>query len=236
VFSGLLMLMSLLVLVVASLNLANLLLARGAARRKEMAIRQALGSGRWRIVQQLLIEGLMLSTAGAAAGIVIGWWASGAISAFISRALPLGLQIVLEPSLRLIPAAAALALFSTLFFAVGPALSLSRHGVAADLKGELGATVRASRRLGVGSLLVVGQLALSLALVASGGLFVRAAINAANIDPGFSIERHVIVSMDPSMSGSDVARAKAFSRDALARVRAMPGVERASVAAIVPFG
>ena len=83
--SALLILMAALVLVVACLNLANLLLARGAARRKEIAIRQALGSGRWRVVRQLLVEGLTLSTMGAAFGVVIGWWASRALTAWLGE-------------------------------------------------------------------------------------------------------------------------------------------------------
>jgi predicted permease len=235
-FSALLMLMSLLVLLVACLNLANLLLARGAARRREIAIRQALGSGRRRIIQQLFVEGLVLSSCAAVAGVVIGWWTSVAMSAWIAGALPLGLQVVLEPPASLVPVAALLALVSTVCFALGPAWTLSRQAVASDLKGELAPTTRAARRLGVGPLLVVGQLALSLALVASGGLFVRAAMNAARMDPGFAMDRHLVVSMDPSMAGADAVRTREFYRDALARIRSVPGVEHASVGAIVPFG
>lgn len=235
-FSGLLMLMASLVLLVACLNLANLLLARGAARRREIAIRQALGSGRRRVLQQLVTEGLVLSTAGAAAGLVIGWWTSGAMTAWIAGALPLGFEVVVEPSWRIVPAAAGFALFSTVCFALGPAWSLSRGALTADLKGELAPMARARRRFGTGSLLVVGQLTVSLALVSAGGLFVRAAINASRIDPGFAMDRHLIVSTDPSLAGAEAVRTRAFYRQVLARVRALPGVERASAASLVPFG
>jgi putative ABC transport system permease protein len=235
-FSALLMLMAALVLIVACLNLANLLLARGAARRREIAIRQALGGARRRIVQQLLTEGLVLSACGALAGGVVGWWTSGALAAWIGSALPLGLAVVIEPSWRVVPAAALFALFSTLCFALGPAWSVAKGAVTSDLKGELAPSERARRRFGTGSFLVVGQLAVSLALVAAGGLFVRAAINAARINPGFAIDRHLIVSMDPSLTGADPARTRAFYRDVLTRTRSLAGVEHASVASIVPFG
>lgn len=234
--SGLLMLMAGLVLVVACLNLANMLLARGAARRKEIAIRQALGSGRSRILRQLLIEGLTLSAAGAAFGVLFGWWTSGALTAWFSSVMPLGIQLVVEPSSRLIVAALGFAVFSTIFFALGPSWTLSRPAVSADLKGELGATERSRRRFGTGSLLVVGQLAVSLALVAAGGLFVRGGINASRAETGFVTERQVIVSLDASLAGYDAARTSAVYRDALARVRSIPGVEHAAMGAIVPFG
>ncbi len=233
VLSALLVLMAALVLVVACLNLANLLLARGAARRKEIAIRQALGSGRWRVVRQLLVEGLTLSTMGAAFGAVIGWWASNALTAWLGGALPLGIEVVVESSWRLPLAALALAVFSTMFFALGPAWALSRPAVVSDLKETPG---RGKRRGGTGPLLVVGQIAVSLALVSAGGLFVRAAINAAVADPGFPLEHQLIVSTDPGLAGYGQTRSRNLYRTALERVRSIPGVERASVASIVPFG
>jgi predicted permease len=230
-FSALLMLMGALVLVVACLNLANLLLARGSARRREIAIRQALGSGRWRIVQQLLVEGLTLSALGAVVGLVIGWWSTKALAAWLSSALPLGIDVVIEPSWRLAMASVVLAVFSTVLFALGPSVALSRPNVSPDLKETPGRTRRRTA-----SALVVGQLAVSLALVAVGGLFVRAAIRAASADPGFSLDRQLIVSIDPSLAGYDQARSRNLFRSALQRVRAVPGVQRASAASLVPFG
>ena len=226
-FSALLMLMGALVLVVACLNLANLLLARGTARRREIAIRQALGSGRARIVRQLLVEGLTLAALGAAAGLVIGWWSTRALAAWLSSALPLGIDVTVEPSWRLAMAAVALAVLSTAFFALGPAIALSRPNVSPDLKETLGRTRRRTA-----SALVVMQLAVSLALVAAGGLFVRAAIRAASADPGFSLDRQLIVSIDPSLAGYDQARSRnLFGRhcSACAPFR----VQRASVASLV---
>ena len=230
-FSALLMLMSGLVLAVACLNLANLLLARGAARRKEIAVRQALGSGRLRIIQQLLVEGLTLATIGAAFGLMMGWWSSGALAAWLGRVLPLGVEVLVEPSWRLGLGAAVLAMFSTLFFALGPAWALSRPMLTSDLK-----ETQARGKQRTSTVLVVGQLALSLALVAAGGLFVRAAINAASADPGFSLDRQLIVSIDPGLAGYDQTRSRNIVRAALDRVRSTPGVQKASLASTVPFG
>ena len=230
-FSALLMLMSGLVLTVACLNLANLLLARGAARRKEIAVRQALGSGRLRIIQQLLVEGLTLATIGAVFGLMIGWWSSGALAAWLGRVLPLGVEMIVEPSWRLGLAAAVLAMFSTVFFALGPAWALSRPMLTSDLK-----ETQARGKQRTSTVLVVGQLALSLALVAAGGLFVRAAINAASADPGFSLDRQLIVSIDPGLAGYEQTRSRNIVRTAVDRVRSTPGVQKASLASTVPFG
>jgi len=232
----LLMCMAGLVLVVACLNLANLLLARGKARRKEIAIRQAIGVTRWRLVRQLVTEGAVLASVGTVVGAVVGWWSGAALSAWVTGVLPLGIGVQIEPSSRIIAAAAAFAILSTMSFALGPAWSMSRPALVADLKGDLASTAVVRRRFRSGSLLVVGQVAVSLALVAAGGLFLRAAINAAGIDPGFSIERHLVFSLDPSLAGYDAARTRAIYRDVLARVRSLAGVEHASLGSIVPFG
>ena len=233
VVSGLLMAMAGLVLVVACLNLANLLLARGAARRREIAIRQALGSSRRQIVQQLLAEGLTLSCAGAVCGAAIAWWTTRAMAAWLGSALPFGLSVTVEPDARVLVAAAAFAMLSTIVFALGPAWSLSRPAVAADLKSEGGGVTRRTR---TGTTLVVVQLAVSLALVAAGGLFVRGAINAAHADPGFALDHQLVFSVDPSLEGYDETRTRAVYRAMLDRVRGVPGVEHASSASMVPFG
>jgi putative ABC transport system permease protein len=230
--AGLLTLMAGLVLTVACLNLANLLLARGAARRKEIAVRQALGGGRRRIVQQLLVEGSMLAVVGAAFGSIASWWTASALAAWLGRVVTFGVDLVVEPSPRQIGAAALFAAISTLLFALGPAWSLTRPDVADDLKLAPG---RADRRRR-GSRLVVVQLAVSLALVAAGGLFARAAANAATADVGYPLDRQIVVGLDPSLSGYDETRTRAAYATVLERVRAMPGIEHASFASTVAFG
>jgi len=231
--SVLLTVMAGLVLAVACLNLANLLLARGAARRREIAIRQALGSGRARIVRQLLIEGLLLSAVGGAARIAMAWWTTKAMASWFAGVMLLGLDIIVEPSPLIVLAAAGFALFSTVCFALGPAWSLSRPAVAGELKGE---PVGAGRRLLTGPALVVLQLAVSLALVAAGGLFVRAAIRAASAEPGFALAHQLVFGLDPQITGRREARTRATYAAALARVRAVPGVENAGLASVAPFG
>jgi predicted permease len=218
---------------VACLNLATLVLARGASRRREIAIRLALGSARARVIRQLVAEGLLLSMGGALCGILAGWWTTSVLTAWLASVLPLGIQVVVLPSWRLIPAAAAFAVLSTVCFALGPSWALTRPDVSVDLKGEVDAARRRSR---AGSLLVIGQLAASVALVAAGGLFVRSAFKAANPDVGFSFDRQLIVSIDPSLAGFDEARTRTIYRTALDRLRSVPGVDRVSLASTVPFG
>ncbi len=231
--AGLLTLMAGLVLAVACLNLANLLLARGSARRKEMALRQALGSGRRRIIQQLIIEGLTLSTIGAACGLLASWWTAAGLAAWLSSVVTFGIDFVVEPSPRLAVAAALFALLSTVLFALGPAWSLSRADVTNDLKLAPG---RLTGRVASGSVLVVLQLAVSLALVAAGGLFARGAVNATAADAGYPLDRQIVVGLDPSLAGYNETRTRAAYAAVLDRVRALPGVEHASFASTVAFG
>jgi predicted permease len=231
--AGLLSLMAALVLVVACVNLANLLLARGAARRREIAIRQALGAGRSRIIGQLLVEGMTLSLLGAAAGLLIAWWSTHALGAWLSAVMPLGIQLVVEPSMRLLPAAAGFAVLSTTLFALGPAWRLSRPAVVDDLKGT---PTGGARRFRAAAVLVGTQLAVSLARVAVGGLFMRGAVNAASADPGFSLEGQLVITLDPGLAGYNEARTRALYREVLQRVRSLPGVERAALASLVAFG
>ena len=236
--SGMLLLMAALVLVVACLNLANLMLARGAARRKEMAIRLALGGSRARIVRQLLTEGLVLSVAGGAAGVVLAWWTTSLLAGSMSSVFPVSVVIDAAPDVRVFAAAGAFAVLSTIFFALGPAWAASRAELVPDLKTDTrdGAARGRASRLVSGPVLVIGQLAVSLALVAAGGLFVRGALNIAVTDPGFSLDRQLIVGVDAGMAGYDEARGRATYRTMLDRLRALPGIDHVSFASTVPFG
>jgi predicted permease len=235
--AGLLTSMAALVLAVACLNLANLMLARGAARRREIGIRQALGGSRGRIIGQLCVEGLTLSTIGATAGLLLSWWAAKALSAWFAGVFPLlntgGIEFTVEPSRRMVYVAGGLAVFSALCFALGPAWRLSRPSVTADLKLEPGFVVR---RFGSGAVLVGIQLTISLALLAVSGLFVRSAVEAAGASPGFALDHTLVFSLDPSLAAYDEPRTRDLYRNALRDVHAVPGVEHASLASKVAFG
>jgi predicted permease len=226
------------VLLIACLNLANMLLARGAARRKEIAIRLAIGGGRWQIVRQLLVEGFVLSAAGGLAGLVIAYWSGRLLSASLTAALPFSLDLAIMPDARVLIVTFGLTVACTLVFALGPAWSLSRHDVVADLR-EQSSAPAARARLGLLAprhLLVIAQVALSLVLLAMGGLFVRSALEAADATPGYDLNRGLLLSLDPGLAGTDEAGGRELYRAALERVRALPGVAEASIASLVAFG
>ncbi len=226
------------VLLIACLNLANMLLARGTARRREFAIRLALGGGRLRILTQLLTEGLMLSFLGGAVGLCLAYWGSSLLIATMRTLIPLDLVFSSGPDLRVLGAMLGFCVISTLISGLGPAWNLSRPNVVADLKEHAGEDTGAARHslLSRRNLLVIAQLALSLALLVAAGLFVRGALKAANVDPGFSLDNGIIVELDPSLAGYSEARGRELFRLVVERVGALPGVEAASVAATVPFG
>lgn len=232
------------VLLIACINLANMLLARGAVRRREFAIRAAIGGGRTRIIRQLLTEGLLLSVLGGAAGLVVAYWANTLLAASLTQVLSsssLAMDIVFHsaPDTRVLLATAAFCVVGTLLFGLGPAWKQSRPDVMGALKEQAGEMAEKGRRRGIfarGNLLVIGQIALSLVLLISAALFIRGAGIAANVDPGFEIENGLLVELDPSLVGYDAARSQDMYRRLHERLNTIAGVESTSVAAIVPFG
>jgi len=237
--SALLLVMSGLVLLVACLNLANLMLARGTARRKEIALRLALGGSRTRILRQLMVEALLLSGAGATAGLFLAWWTTALLAASMSTAWPISVAVDAAPDIRVFAATAGFAILSTLLFALGPAWLLSKTDLVSEMKRETRGASGLRGRFGrwlSGPTLVVGQLAVSLVLVAVGGLFVRSALNVATSDAGFAVNHQLVAGIDPSMAGYDETRGREIYRSVLDRVRGLPGVESASTASTVPFG
>jgi predicted permease len=226
------------VLAIACLNVANMLLARGTARRKEFAIRLALGSGRAPVMRQLLVEGLLLSLGGGLFGLLLASWSTRALVSSMAPVIPM-LTMSLDPSpdARVLLATLTSCAVSTLLFALGPAWRLSRTDVVPELKEQGGETGRPRRwPFSVRQALVVGQVALSLGLLTSAGLFVRAAGKAAGAEPGFRLEQSILLNRDASIAGYDEAKGRDAYRRVLERVRALPGVQSASLASIVPFG
>jgi predicted permease len=226
------------VLLIACLNIANMLLARGSARRKEIAIRMAVGGARRRVVRQLLTESFLLAVAGSAAGLLIAFWSTRLLFGTLAPILPLTITFEPTPDTNVLLAATALAIAATMIFGVGPALRSSRVDVVDDLKGSaVAAGLSVARvRFSARNALVVGQIALSLALLCTGGLFARGALNAAAADPGFRYDQLLLASIDPAMAGYDAARAREVQRAALERLRAIPGLDAVATASTVPFG
>jgi predicted permease len=234
--TSLLMGLSSVVLIIACLNVANMLLARGASRSKELAVRLALGARRARVVRQLLTEGVLLAGAGAGLGLLFSFWATQALATSLKSAFPFNITFNSSPDVRVLVATLAFAAISTIAFGLGPALRLSRRDLVADLKDRSAEGAATGRRFGARNLMVIGQVALSLALLTGGGIFAREAITAAAGDPGYSYDHLLLASVDAGLGGFDEARGRAVYRGLLDRVRSTPGVAAASMTSTLPFG
>ena len=235
VLSTLLIGMASLVLLIACLNLTNMMLARGTARRKEIALRLALGSGRARVIRQLLTENLLLAAVGSAAGLLLATWGAHLLVASLASALPFVVMLDTTPDVRVLGATVGFCVLATVVSGLGPAWRVTRPDVLPDLK-EQPAQEKRGRTLSMRNLLVVGQIALSLALLTAAGLFMRGAVKAAVADPGFPLDGGVIANVDAGMAGYDETSGRGALRSVLQRVRNTPGVHSASFASLVPFG
>jgi predicted permease len=234
---GLLMAMAAIVLVVSCLNLANMMLARGTARRKEIAMRLALGGGRGRIVRQLLTEGLMLSLLGGAFGLLLAYWGVNLLVATLLPLSPVPLTFDGTPDVRIMAATLGFCVLSTLVFSLGPAWKLSRTSVVSELKEQGGEDSRARfRAFSARNLLVGTQIALSLALLTTAGLFTRGAIKAGQADPGYRYGGQVLAEVDSALAGYDETQGRQVYRRLMDRLRGIPGVKSASFSSVVAFG
>src|SRR5213596_1478910 len=237
VIAPLLLGMAVVVLLVACLNLANMLLARATARRKEIAIRLALGGSRWRIIRQLLTEGFVLALLGGAGGLVLGLWSSDLLVASMRKLMPLDIVWLSGPSPAILAATFGFCLLGTLMFALGPALKISRRALVTDLKEHTGEdVVRRQWKFLPRHPLVVVQIAFSLALLTAAALFVRGAGKAASVDSGLKPGASYLLEVDASLAGYEPKRAQELYQNLNARLAALPGVEHASISSIVPFG
>jgi len=229
--------MAVVVLLVACLNLANMLLARGAARRKEIAIRLALGGSRWRIVRQLLSEGFVLALLGGAGGLVLGLWSSGLLVGSMRKLMPLDVVWSTGANPAILVATFVFCLLGTLMFALGPALKISRSALVTDLKEHAGEdVVRRRWKFLPRNPLVVVQIAFSLALLTAAALFIRGASKAASIDSGLRPGASFLLEVDASLAGYEPKRAEELYQNLSARLAALPAVEHASISSTVPFG
>ncbi|PYK89272.1 MAG: hypothetical protein DME35_09205, partial [Verrucomicrobia bacterium] len=229
--------MAVVVLLVACLNLANMLLARGTARRKEIAIRLALGGSRWRIVRQLLSEGFVLALLGGVGGLILGLWSSDLLIGSMRKFMPFEIVWATGANPAILAATFGFCLLGTLMFALGPALKISRSAVIADLKAHAGEDVAQRRwKFLPRNPLVVVQIAFSLALLTAAALFVRGAGKAASVDSGLKPGASYLLEIDASLAGYEPKRAQELYQNLNARLAALPGVEHVSISATVPFG
>ena len=240
--SALLAAMAAVVLLIASLNLINMLLARGAARAREIAVRLAIGATRWQIVRQLLVEGLVLSLAGGAVGLALASWANAGLQQSFSTlfgSMNFSVAADLRPDAVVLAATIGLCVLATLVFSLGPALKASRADLAGDLKsqgaGSTG-TGRLNRFFTPRNVLVMAQMSLSLVLIFSGGLFFRGALNAGGLDLGFEPAGVVLTEMDFSLANTPQADAVRRIETTTEGVRRLPGVRSVGWTTLVPYG
>jgi predicted permease len=225
------------VLLASCMNLANMMLAFGAARQKEIAIRLAIGGSRSSIVRQLLVQGLMLSLAGGALGLLTATWAADLLVSSMATAFPIFLALDLTPDTTVLLATMIFCSLATVTFGLWPALRLSRPDLQSSLKdhaGEISGPI--AGRITVRDALVAAQLALSLALLVSSGLFVRGAAAGASANPGFDVGPLAIAEIDPALGGYDSARGRAAHRAVLEKLRSTPGIASVAEASALPFG
>ena len=219
-----------LVLLIACANVANLLFARAAARQKEMAVRLALGSGRRRIIRQLLVESLLLSVTGAVVGLVLAVVMDKALISFLPPSTA-RLAISPNPDWRILSFALAVAMLTGIAFGLVPALQATRQNVGDVLKNQAGA-VLGGGSTAVRKLLVAAQITLSLLLLIGAGLFIRSLQNLKDLDPGFRTTNLLAFKVDPILNGYTKERARLFFQHLQDDLRAIPGVQNAALAVV----
>jgi predicted permease len=220
-----------LVLLIACANVANLLLARAAARQKEFAVRLALGAGRTRMIRQLLTESLLLTGLGAAAGIALAWWGSRMLLLMASGG-PNPLPLDVTPNTRILGFTLLASLLSALIFGTAPALRAARIEPYSSLKSGKGAAQSTSRSR-FGKALVVAQVALSLLLLVGAGLFVRTLINLQNRPSGYNKQNVMLFRIGSAATAYKGAQLSALLREVEEQVKTVPGVQAASFSLLV---
>jgi len=223
-----------LVLLIACVNVANLLLARGAARSREIGVRLSLGAGRGRIMRQLLTESLLLSLLGGALGLLLAYWSADLLNATIPP-MPYVVDLNFAPDRLTLFWATGVSLLTSVIFGLSPALSASRVDLVAVVKSS-GDSGSAARRMGPRNLLIVAQLAVSVVVLVCAGLFLRSLRNSQAADVGFNVENLVSMQLDPELLGYNAEEGKRFYAELARRVATLPGVSSATVAHILPLG
>jgi macrolide transport system ATP-binding/permease protein len=224
-----------LVLLIACSNVANLLLVRASERRKEIAIRLAIGAGRGRLIRQLLTESVLLALMGGVLGLLFALWTARLILAFKPPlAIPLSLDVSLDA--KVLGFTMGLALLTGLLCGVAPALQASKPDLVGTLRDDSAGPGRRYRRLGLRNLLVITQVAISTVLLIGAGLFLRSLGHASSIDPGFTLRKGVAAQLVVGLGGTyNEVQARTFYQRLLDRTRALPGVRSAAYADHLPL-
>jgi predicted permease len=238
----LLMAMAGAVLLIGCLNLANMLLARGTTRAKEIALRLALGASRWRIVRQLLAEGLLLAVCGGAVGLILSVWCDNRLLHSLATLLNnvnFSFVVDLTPGVSVLAVTFLFCLLATILFSLGPALKATRTDLVNDLKQQVGEPARIgrfSRFFAPRHISVMAQIALSLMLLFAAGLFFRGALKAAGLNPGFVAAGDLVTEFDFTLVKKEPADARRLIFNIAQRVRELPGVRAAAVGTMLPYG
>jgi predicted permease len=215
------------VLLVACANLANLLLARSAKRRKEVAVRLAIGAGPGRLIRQWLTESILLGLFGGAAGILFAFWLKTGLIRFLPADFSSNLKAPMDAKVMGFLVIASV--FTGLLFGLAPALQISRSSVTEAMHGEAAVTVSREHVFSLRNALVFLQVALSLPLLIGAGLFLHSLRNLRGVDTGFVKENVFLANLNPSLNGYSTERIRSLYGDLLARVRILPGVRAASL-------
>ena len=221
------------VLLIACANVANLLLARGAVRQREFALRLAIGAGRARLIRQLLTESLLLAVSGAAAGLLLAQWTDTLLLRMVSGASsgPPSIHLDLQPDARVLGFTLGVTLLTTILFGLIPSLYSTRLDLTPVLKSTpTGTSSEVShRRFPAGKFLVVTQVAVSVILLVSAGLFVRSLSKLGEVKLGYNLENLILFRVDAAPGGCKGAAIPRFQLDLLARISAIPGLRGATV-------
>jgi predicted permease len=221
------------VLLISCANVANLLLARGAARQREFALRIAIGAGRARLIRQLLTEGFLIAVTGAAAGLLVAQWTDALLLRMVSGAAsgPSSIRLDLQPDARVLGFTLGVTLLTTIVFALIPSLYSTRLDLTPVLKSTPSGTSSEAtkRRFPAGKTLVITQVAVSVILLVSAGLFVRNLSKLGEVKLGYSRENLILFRVDAAPGGYKGGAIPRFQLDLLARISAIPGLRGATV-------
>ena len=223
-----------LVLLITCANVANLLLARAARRRKEVAIRLTLGATRTRLIRQLLTESILLAVVGGVAGLILNLWLLNLLTA-LKPAVPLPVNVEFHTDWRVLSFTLLLSVLAGIIFGLVPALQASKHDLVPALKDQSQQLGDRRRTFSLRNALVIGQVALSIVVLIGAGLFLRSLSHARAINPGFEAEHILTLSFNTAAQKYEATKAAQFYQQLSNRVQALPGVQSVSLAQSAPL-